>query len=360
MYTERIDSKAFLIYLMYKVPYILLWAVTGAIVGSGLYLMLVFVQNREPQYISETNYYIDFAEGRLEARDYYNAYTWNEVLGYDWILGKAMEELGDEYERSNVREMLSAQMPSDVRYLTVNVSGTNEDMVNEVSTAIRKAMEGFGNDKDEFDSITMIAEKPAQKEKVTYFTWRAAFLGLLIGFLLSTFIEALKFVIGDSIYTKNELADIFDIPVLGMCYKADKTDITETDWHENLLKINLETQMESFSRLVFIDVTKAGVAERLIQYIEKLMHSITDSTNNDQIELKAMAFLDITKADYIQIKQSGVILAIPFGIPCRQKAEDAIRELKQWNCEICGIVLTDVNRRWAKCYYEGFGSRKYK
>lgn len=357
LYTERIDSKAFLIYLIYRVPYILFWAVTGAILGSGLYLMLTFMQTREPQYISETNYYIDFAEGRLEARDYYNAFTWNEVLGYDWILGKAMEELGPKYERDSVKAMLSAQMPSDVRYLTINVSGTDEVMVNEVSTAIRNAMEGFGNDKDEFDSITVVAEKPAQKEKVTYFTWRAAFLGLIIGFLLATFIEALKFVLGDSIYTKKQLADIFDVPVLGMCYRTNESDIAEDDWHENLLKINLESQMESFSKLFLADITQGQTSEKLLEYMKKSVSTVTDAGN---IEIKTVAFADITKDSCIQMKQSKVIVVIPFAVPCRQKAEDVIRELKLWECEICGIVLVDVNRHWANCYYDGLGSRKCK
>lgn len=357
LYTERIDSKAFLIYLLYRVPYILLWAVTGAVIGSGLYLMLTYIQTREPVYISQTNYYIDFADGRLEAKDYYNAYTWNEVLGYDWILGKAMEELGPEYERNSVKEMLSAQMPSDVRYLTINVSGKAQARVNEVSAAIRNAMEGFGNNMDEFDSITMIAQEPAQKEKVTYFTWRAAFLGWIIGFFVSIFIEALKFVIGDSIYTKKELAEIFDVPVLGMCYKTDKIDMAESDWHEKLLRINLEAQTKSLSKLVLADVTDGEYSIKLTQYMKKIKNTETDS---DNIEIEVVAFNDITENNFTQMQQTKVILVIPFGVPCRQKAEDVIRELKLWKCDIGGIVLTGVNRRWANCYYAGFSSKKSK
>ena len=103
MMQQGIDSAAMLVTLITKLPVLLALAVAGAILGSGLHLIITFIQTREPVYVSETEYYIDFAEGRYEAKDYYNDFTWNDVLSIDPILGKAMEALGGNYDREQIR-----------------------------------------------------------------------------------------------------------------------------------------------------------------------------------------------------------------------------------------------------------------
>ena len=90
---EGIDSKAFLVELLYCMPYMLLLGVAGAVIGSGLYLIIMTVFSGPQMYQAETEYYIDFAEGRLEAKDYYNDATWNDVMATDLILGNTMSIL---------------------------------------------------------------------------------------------------------------------------------------------------------------------------------------------------------------------------------------------------------------------------
>ena len=96
---EGIDSKALLVCFLQKLPYLLLMGVTGAILGSGLYLLIEVMTSEGIIYQAETEYYIDFADGRLEAKDYYNDFTWNDVMATDLILGNTMEILGDSFER---------------------------------------------------------------------------------------------------------------------------------------------------------------------------------------------------------------------------------------------------------------------
>ena len=72
---EGIDSKAYLLCFLRRIPYMLLIGLTGAIIGSGLYLLIAAINNRTTVYMQETEYYIDFAPGRIDAKDYYNAFT---------------------------------------------------------------------------------------------------------------------------------------------------------------------------------------------------------------------------------------------------------------------------------------------
>ena len=63
---EGIDSKAYLLCFLRRIPYMLLIGLTGAIIGSGLYLLIAAINNRTTVYMQETEYYIDFAPGRID------------------------------------------------------------------------------------------------------------------------------------------------------------------------------------------------------------------------------------------------------------------------------------------------------
>ncbi len=43
---EGIDSKAYLLCFLRRIPYMLLIGLTGAIIGSGLYLLIAAINNR--------------------------------------------------------------------------------------------------------------------------------------------------------------------------------------------------------------------------------------------------------------------------------------------------------------------------
>ena len=57
---EKVDSKAFLINLLYRLPYMMLIGVAGAVLGSGLNLIMVLMTElKNPEFIAETEYYIE-------------------------------------------------------------------------------------------------------------------------------------------------------------------------------------------------------------------------------------------------------------------------------------------------------------
>jgi capsular polysaccharide biosynthesis protein len=185
---QGIDSKALVTTLIMKLPILLVIAVIGAIVGSGLNLILALYEKSNAKYVSETKYYIEFSPGVLDAADYYNDYTWNDVIGTDLILGRIMEIVGNGYDRSEVKGMIEADIVSDVRYLKITIKGDNTDAVATVQSAFEKALAEFGDTMNEFTSIYKIDDSGISKEQVSYFTFRAAFLGAFIFLVTSLFV----------------------------------------------------------------------------------------------------------------------------------------------------------------------------
>lgn len=308
-----IDSKAFLVQLICRIPYMLLIAVAGAVLGSGLYLLIMVVNTRTTMYESETEYYINFADGVIEAKDWYNAFTWNDVLKTDYILGKMMETLGSDYDREETGEMLSAQMLSDIRYLTVFVRNTNPNKVNEVSKALKEALESFPSEEeiDEFESISQIENNGVKEIKNDYFTWRAALLGALVFLLFWLFDESVRFSVGSRFYTRTDVTKWLGVPTFGIRYKGNTLD----DNQERQIVGHLAAVGYSMDRVVFLSVE-----------------------NNNNIYYEKLR------------EKDGVVLLVPFGVDCKEITLDIIQNLSIQDINIIGVILTEVDRKWYKLY----------
>ena len=342
---EGIDSKALLVCLIQYIPKLILFALAGAVLGSGLNLIIVSVTElRNLEFVAETKYYIDFAEGRYEARDYYNDFTWNDVVSNDEILGRAMPEInknsGKEQDRAKISEMITADILSDVRYLTITVKDQNEDLVLVVSSALQKALEEFSVIKDEFDSIYKVKDSGIQKEEVHFFTWRAAFLGAMLVAFIALFVKMFKFSIGDVFYTKADIVKYLGIDAYGLLYKKENN---ADGIHEKMLvacinKALLELDDSDIKTIGLLDVS-GSCYESFINEIKNI-----DRENNFINKFELISENNTTKT-------KNVIVLIPFGKQCRELASDMIACMQQLNYNVLGAILVDTDKSWAKLYY---------
>lgn len=359
-WNEGVDSKAFCINLLYRLPYIVLLGVAGVVLGSGLYLLIAWFDARETVYQAETEYYINFAEGRLEAKDHYNDFTWNDVMATDLILGRSMELLGEEYQRAEVKEMITADILSDVRYLTITVTGDEPKKVEAVSEATKSSLEIFGATKEEFDSIEQIEDNGVVLQEVPYFTWRAAALGFLIAIGISFLWFMVKLIIGDAPYTKTDVMKMFSVLPLGILYSRDSKMQKES---VKDLVCQIEYQLQK-KKAQDTDNKKTDVI--LLDLLQMKGTQGTDiCLQNMQQELIEMEEESISfHIDYINKngcykrcrEARAVVIMIPFGQSCRQKIEDALLKLKMQDCLVIGAVLTGADEKWMRLY--GLGRKE--
>lgn len=332
---EGIDSKALFICFIKRLPLMLTLAVAGAVIGSGLNLLLALIDLASPSYVSETEYYIDFADGRLEAKDYYNDFTWNDVIATDLILGNAMELLGAGYERDAVKNMITADILSDVRYLTITVEGGDAGTVDKVGRALKASLEHFGAVMEEFDSIYQIEDLGIKKAQVRFFAWRAALLGAAVLFCAGVFVLVFRFCMGDCIYTKEDIRRYFGIPAYGLLY-SDKNNAD--GWQEKMLAEALAAASGAAKELVFADAFDNRIAGEFARKLSGL--NILD----DKI---CVGTLDKKGG----LKGQEIIIAIPFGVPCRQRTADEINQLGLLGYNVSGAVLAEADRGWTRLYF---------
>ena len=339
---EGIDSKAFLLCLLKRIPYMLLIGLTGAIIGSGLYLLIMVISNRTPVYVQETEYYIDFADGRLEAKDYYNDFTWNDVMATDPILGRTMESLGSSYDKDMVKNMITADILSDVRFLTITVQGENQEMVEKVSEATKNSLEIYGSSVDEFDAIYQIEDNGAVLKPVKFFTWRAVLVGFAVAAGVAFFVFCICFGLGETFYTKSDIVKKMGIPALGLLYAKDNCKEGTLE-RQTCLSLQDAVTKEA----VLLDVAEGRHAELFLQVYDNIAGS-------EAVKLEAIDYPIMNNKCYDIIKNmQGVILVIPFGIPCKNKLTDVINELNRRECTILGAVIAQADKKWIKAYYTG-------
>lgn len=327
---DRVDSKACLVTFCMHIPYLLLFAVTGALLGSGLYLLIAFFQNRTPEYVAETEYYIDFAEGRLEAADYYNDFTWNDVLATDLILGRTMEGLGESYNRTEIKDMITADILSDVRYLTITVQGTDADLVGRVSEETKISLENFAVAKEEFDSIEQIEDNGVILKKTPLFTWRAAALGTLLAGLLYCIWFFIRFHMEDRFYTRADVTKLLHVSCLGILNGNKKKFCVDLICTDNLSYMTAEKKQ----KIACLNLGSTDV------------RSACDQDNTVWLTKE-----ELNKQGYEKMRNTdGIVLFIPWGKANRKKVEDVIYNLQIQECKILGAVLTDADEKWLTLY----------
>lgn len=332
---QGIDSKALLVTFIRNLPQLILLAVAGAVFGSGLNLLIAFYEAGEPVYINETEYYIDFADGRLEAKDYYNDYTWNDVIATDLILGRMIDSAGKEYDRDMVKSMLSADILSDVRYLTITVKGNREDMVSDVSNLFEKAIVQFGKEMEEFDSIKKIEDNGVQGEHQQWFSWRMALLGTIMLLFAGIFRILLRFLVGDCFYTKIDVMKLLQLNSVCMLYDSKNK---KTGTQERRLIDFIKSLLESNEKVYLLDASDGNDAGKFKKKLAEL---------EQDIDLDALLLYE----QYALDEKAVILVIVPFGKICREKITDEINNAVMHGERISGAVLTECDRYWMNMYY---------
>lgn len=97
---EGMDGKRFALCLFKKGWIILAAALAGAAVAAGIYLFAALVLGGKPEYQVFSQYRIYFDKEKYgEIEDYYNAYTWGEIMKTDQVVDFVMERCRRESAR---------------------------------------------------------------------------------------------------------------------------------------------------------------------------------------------------------------------------------------------------------------------
>lgn len=352
MIEEEVNWKKLALLFLQKIWNIVIFGVAGALIGSSLYLLITVVFSGPTQYEVEGGFYITFAEGVLDAHDYYNAYTWNSVVHQDQIMLDTMAQLEKQgitdIDREYVENAVTADILSDVRYLTITVTCDREEYATKIFDACEEALIHFGQSMDEFDSITLTHQRQAKAIVIPVMTWRAAFLGALCGVILAFLGFMLLYVLDDSIYLQEELQDRYGLFSFGMIMKyKKKKSASDEKWEEycsNECAGNLMHKLSREQKTAFI------IVEDIVKKKKRKAEAIAFVTNAD-VSIDSIDMPETIEGFDKLRNYAGVILGVPYGAKNGALLTKYIRDLQKQDCKILGAVLIEADSSFLKKYY---------
>ena len=185
---EPFDFRLFFLRAVKKLWLLAVGAAAGALIIGGIYYLVNMVFGEGYQYRATTIYYVTYAADESGTEyDYYNYYTWQELIHTDYFMEGLQEALGGELSKEYLLENTTATIDSDYRYLYTRSVSTDKAQAVRMEKAISELVTKFPEAHYELSSIEVIQEASEDRlEDISLiFNGRAALVGAIVGLLIT-------------------------------------------------------------------------------------------------------------------------------------------------------------------------------
>lgn len=215
---EGMDIRLFTLLLLKKAGWIAATGIIAAVICAAAYLLKYVVYAPAREYEAVSRYYIDFTvdENGDRAYDYYNAATWNDVAASDPILDYTMSLLPEGYDKETVKNAVFCEQPSDYRIITTTITAGSAEEAGQIQRATEQSLIHYGQERVEFDKITVIMSSQAAPVTVDLHTVKAALLAGAAGCLAAFLWFVFRCTLDTSIYIEETFEKRYGRPVLGV------------------------------------------------------------------------------------------------------------------------------------------------
>lgn len=360
------DLKRLMLYLQKKIWLALMLAVLGACCGGIIYQVMRSMK-MPVEYEAVSKLYISFGHDESgEVYQYYNGYTWNDLLDTDPILDLVMMHLPG-YEKEQVKEATTAEILSDIRLLTVTVRGENEKFVREIRSAVENGLREFANSSRELDQIEVIRSGVPERVYWDDRTVAACVTGAVILGAIALLAVGFHYVFDESIYVQGDVEKKYGVKALGVLTRNQKG----LQPYARELKANIRYLLGERKAFAVIDManhadTRGLELERLLsseetdvfgggQPEEDFSWNIEKKeADHKKSEYEAAAFNEniMSEEECRKIRElGGVILILPFGTDTGRKTERILTFLRNQDCKVLGMVIAQADEEFLNRYY---------
>lgn len=308
------DAKRFFLMLSYKWYTVIAALLLGAVLFGLGYGVHYGYETRNPKYTTEGIFYI--SAKNPQGYVYYNGYTWEDQIKKEIILEPSYQALCTAHPdttitKEEMRESVSATILSDLRIVVVTITSDTEEKCALISEAFSVGITGFAEHVREFNSIDFWGYEeivPVEKENLIL---HAILLGMVTGFIVWLVVYLMYYAVEDSIVTHK------DVEALGLFFVGFES-VKENE--------HLKKQVSENCHRLFGTTTPVRV-------------------NVDQIELWH------NKME--EAGENGLLLEVPFRKQNLKKVELCMKNCKDCDVVVKGVVITMADDRFLHFYYHG-------
>ncbi len=360
-----IDLKRMVLYFQKKIWVIIMLIVLGATIGGVTY-QVIRSMKMPVEYQTVSKLYLSFGVDESgETYQYYNGYTWNDLLDSDPILDLIMAELPG-YEKDKVREATTAEILSDIRLLTITVRGDDEKFVREVRDATETGLMLYARECEEIELIKVIRSGMPQRIYWDNRTTAACITGAVILGLVALLGFGFAYVLNEGIYVQSDVEKRYRQKALGILTQNQKG----LEPYAGELKANLHYVLGSRKAFAVLDMANHADARKL--ELEGLLNRgemevslgtseedfgwsiMDDDRAEEQGEWEVIPFNEdvLGEEECQKIRElGGVIVLLPFGNDVGRKTERILCFLRNQDCPVIGMIIAQADEEFLNRYY---------
>ena len=214
---EGMDGKRFALCSFRRFWFFGAAGILGAAVSAGLYLLITVALAGPPEYQVFSQYRIYFdSEKYGEIQDYYNAYTWGEIMKTDEVLDYVMEALPEGITKEQVKASVSVGAMNDVKIMPLTITTQDPELSETIAEAYVYGLDRFGHSIEGLSGMDCWLLEDAQEVPRGTKAGNAALLGLILGAAVGFFAWLIWYCLDDSIYLEADFENRYGISVLGV------------------------------------------------------------------------------------------------------------------------------------------------
>ena len=361
------DLKRLALYLQKKIWLVIMLAILGATCGGIIY-QVVRSMRMPVEYEVVSKLYISFGHDESgEVYQYYNGYTWNDLLDTDSILDIVMTALPG-YERRQVQDATTAEILSDIRLLTITVKGDNEKFVREIQDAVENGLREYARESKELDQIEVIRSGAPERVYWDDRTTSACVTGAILLGVLAVLVIGFNYVLDESVYVQEDVEKKYSFKALGILTRNQKG----LQPYAGELKANIHYIMGEKRSFAILDMDNHGDMRKLeierllnrtdtdgfgrnVQVDEGFSWHIPEEENSEpKGEWEVIAFNEniLSEEECRKIREiEGVIILLPFGKDTGRKTSRILSFLRNQDCQVLGMVIEQADEEFLNRYF---------
>ncbi len=365
---REMDLKRLVLFFQKKLWLVIMLVILGATAGGILYQMLHSMK-MPVEYQAVSKLYISFGHDESgEVYQYYNGYTWNDLLDTDPIMDLVLMYLPG-YEKEQVMEATTAEILSDIRLLTITVRGEEEKFVREISRATENGLKEFGRESEELEQIKVIRSGVPQRVYWDDRTSAACITGAVILGVISLLVIGFNYALDEAVYVQEDIEKRYGVKALGILTRSQKG----LEPYARELKANIRYAVGEKKAFAVVDMDNhADLRGRELERIlnreamevfggghtrEEEDFGWNFAKEEEQLpegEWKVTAFGEnvLSEEECRQLREiGGVILLLPFGVDVGRKTSRILSLLKNQDCPVIGMVVAQADEEFLNRYY---------
>lgn len=368
-YFDRgIDLKRLYLRFLSRIWLLIMLMAVGAVVGGVAY-QVARAMRMPVAYEAVSKLYISFGVDESgEIYQYYNGYTWNDLLDTDPILDRIMAYAPEGVSREETAEATRAEILSDIRLLTITVEGSTEKFAREVQAAVEKGLIDYAEDSGELKRIEVIRTGDPERVYWDDRTITACVCGAVLFAVITCLFMAFFYVLDEAVYVPGDVEKKYPYKALGIMTRKQKG----LQPYARELKANIAYTLGDKKTFGMIDMENHSDVRRID--LEKLLNAGKDEFIGGDGEAGGLTWTvpkqeqkgkkkgewevvpfnsnTLSEEECRKIRElGGVIILLPFGEDVGRKIQRVLELLRNQDCTVLGMVIAKADEEFLNRYY---------